>query len=45
MLSYLAVNQLIPVTAWNWNAQPVWNKPFQQLREQLSLKLNIPNKS
>lgn len=43
MLSYLAVNQLIPVTAWNWNAQPVWNKPFQQLREQLSLKLNIPN--
>lgn len=43
MLSYLAANQLIPVTAWNWNAQPVWNKPFQQLREQLSLKLNIPN--
>ncbi|MBW4571040.1 MAG: hypothetical protein KME31_24395 [Tolypothrix carrinoi HA7290-LM1] len=45
LLSYLAVNQLIPVTAWNWNAQPVWNKPFQQLREELSLKLNIPNKS
>ena len=45
MLTYLAVNQLIPVTAWNWNAQPVWNKPFQQLREQLSLKLNIPNKN
>jgi hypothetical protein len=45
MLSYLAVNQLIPVTAWNWNAQPVWNKPFQELREQLSLKLNIPNRS
>ncbi|GAX45038.1 hypothetical protein NIES4075_60570 [Tolypothrix sp. NIES-4075] len=45
MLSYLAVNQLIPVTAWNWNAQPVWNKPFQQLREELSLKLNIPNKN
>jgi hypothetical protein len=45
MLSYLAVDQLIPVTAWNWNAQPVWNKPFHELREELSLKLNIPNKS
>ncbi len=45
LLTYLAVNQLIPVTAWNWNAQAVWNKPFQQLREEFSLKLNIPNKS
>ncbi|MBW4611424.1 MAG: hypothetical protein KME22_30595 [Hassallia sp. WJT32-NPBG1] len=45
MLRYLAANELIPVRVWNWNTQPVWNKPFQQLREQLSLKLNIPNKN
>jgi hypothetical protein len=41
LLTYLAKEQLIPVAAWNWNAQPVWNKPFQQMREELSLKLNI----
>jgi hypothetical protein len=33
------------VAAWNWNAQPVWNKSFHELREQLSLKLNIPQNS
>ncbi|BAZ30946.1 hypothetical protein NIES4074_34140 [Cylindrospermum sp. NIES-4074] len=41
LLTSLAKEQLIPVAAWNWNAQPVWNKPFQQMREELSLKLNI----
>lgn len=41
LLTYLAKEQLIPVAAWNWNAQPVWNRPFQQMREELSLKLNI----
>ncbi|WP_414588269.1 hypothetical protein [Scytonema sp. PCC 10023] len=45
LLTYLAAQQLIPVAAWNWNAQPVWDKPFHQLREQLSLKLNIPKNS
>ncbi|BAY46520.1 hypothetical protein SAMD00079811_41320 [Scytonema sp. HK-05] len=45
LLTYLAAQQLIPVPAWNWNARPVWNKPFHQLREQLSLKLNIPKNS
>jgi hypothetical protein len=45
LLTYLATQQLIPVAAWNWNAQPVWDKPFHQLREQLSLKLNIPQNS
>ncbi|ARV62543.1 hypothetical protein BZZ01_31430 [Nostocales cyanobacterium HT-58-2] len=41
LLTSLAAQQLIPVASWNWNAQPVWDKPFHQLREQLSLKLNI----
>ncbi|MBD2387987.1 hypothetical protein [Cylindrospermum sp. FACHB-282] len=42
LLSYLAQKQLIPVAVWNWNTQPIWNKPFQTMREQLSLELNIP---
>ncbi|MBW4684119.1 MAG: hypothetical protein KME40_03270 [Komarekiella atlantica HA4396-MV6] len=41
LLTYLAQEQLIPVAAWNWNAHPVWNKPFQEIRQQLALKLNI----
>ncbi|MEH1818363.1 MAG: hypothetical protein V7L31_04570 [Nostoc sp.] len=41
LLSYLAEEQLIPVAVWNWNASPVWNKPFQEMRQQLALKLNI----
>lgn len=45
LLTSLATQQLIPVAAWDWNAQPVWNKPFHQLREELSLKLNIPQNS
>ncbi len=45
LLTYLAVNQLIPVAAWNWNDDPVWDKPFHQIRAQLSLELNIPKNS
>ncbi|MEH2061870.1 MAG: hypothetical protein V7K50_06270 [Nostoc sp.] len=41
LLTYLAEEQLIPVAAWNWNASPVWNKPFQEMRQQLALKLDI----
>ena len=41
LLTYLAKEQLIPVAVWNWNASPVWNKPFQEIRQQLALKLNI----
>ncbi|WP_341528058.1 hypothetical protein WKK05_01510 [Nostoc sp. UHCC 0302] len=41
LLTYLAQEQLIPVAVWNWNASPVWNKPFQEMRQQLALKLNI----
>ncbi|QLE42738.1 hypothetical protein FD723_21405 [Nostoc sp. C052] len=41
LLTCLAEEQLIPVAAWNWNASPVWNKPFQEMRQQLALKLNI----
>ncbi|MBH8552058.1 hypothetical protein I8751_06660 [Nostocaceae cyanobacterium CENA357] len=41
LLTYLAGKQLIPVAAWNWNAHPVWNKPFEEMRQQLSVKLNI----
>ncbi|MDZ8084041.1 MAG: hypothetical protein RMY16_00365 [Nostoc sp. DedQUE12b] len=41
LLTCLAEEELIPVAAWNWNASPVWNKPFQEMRQQLALKLNI----
>ncbi len=41
LLTYLAKEQLIPVAAWNWNASPVWNKPFQEMRQQVALQLNI----
>ncbi|MEH2389024.1 MAG: hypothetical protein V7K14_25280 [Nostoc sp.] len=41
LLTYLAEEQLIPVAVWNWNASPVWNKPFQEMRQQLALKLDI----
>ena len=41
LLTYLAEEELIPVAAWNWNASPVWNKPFQEMRQQLALKLDI----
>ena len=41
LLTYLAEEELIPVAVWNWNASPVWNKPFQEMRQQLALKLDI----
>ncbi|MEH2382026.1 MAG: hypothetical protein V7K27_24575 [Nostoc sp.] len=41
LLTCLAEEQLIPVATWNWNTNPVWNKPFQEMRQQLALKLNI----
>ncbi len=41
LLTYLAQKQLIPVEVWNWNATPVWNKPFQEIRQQIALKLDI----
>ncbi|MEC4817561.1 MAG: hypothetical protein SAK29_30470 [Scytonema sp. PMC 1069.18] len=42
LLTSLAKKQLIPVATWNWNACPIWNQPFHQMREQLSLELRIP---
>ncbi|MBW4615506.1 MAG: hypothetical protein KME21_19970 [Desmonostoc vinosum HA7617-LM4] len=41
LLTYLARKQIVPVAAWNWNAYPVWNKPFQEIRQHSALKLNI----
>jgi len=41
LLTYLAQEELIPVAVWNWNAKPVWNKPFQEMRQQIALKLDI----
>lgn len=41
LLTHLAKAELIPVAAWDWNAFPIWNKPFQERREQLALELNI----
>ncbi|MDP5338025.1 MAG: hypothetical protein NWQ28_05555 [Nodularia sp. (in: cyanobacteria)] len=41
LLTSLAREKLIPVEAWNWDTSPVWNLPFQEMRQQLALKLNI----
>jgi hypothetical protein len=41
LLTHLAEAELIPVPAWDWNAFPIWNQPFQERREQLALELNI----
>ncbi|MBF2064119.1 MAG: hypothetical protein IGS39_06805 [Calothrix sp. C42_A2020_038] len=41
LLTYLAGYQLIPVATWNWNGGAVWDKPFDQLREQASMKLFV----
>jgi len=45
LLTHLASKGLIPVAAWNWNTQPVWNQPFQEIRQQLALQLNIQPQS
>jgi hypothetical protein len=45
LLSYMAEEELIPVPAWDWNARPMWNKPFQQIRQELSIQLDIPKQS
>ena len=44
LLIYLAARECIPVAAWDWGAVGVWNKPFYKIREQASLKLNLPKK-
>ena len=41
LFTYLAGQKLIPVAAWDWNVSPVWNKPFHQMRESLSLELHL----
>lgn len=41
LLTSLASQGLIPVAAWKWNTQPVWNHPFQEIRQQLALQLHI----
>ncbi len=41
LLTSLAQANLIPVATWDWDTSPVWDKPFQEMRQQLALKLNI----
>lgn len=41
LLTHLAQAEFIPVAVWDWNAIPIWDKPFQEKREQLALELNI----
>jgi hypothetical protein len=41
LFTHLAQQKLIPVPTWSWNAVPIWNQPFGDLREELALKLNI----
>ncbi|MBV6621486.1 MAG: hypothetical protein KI793_00795 [Rivularia sp. (in: Bacteria)] len=45
LLNYLAACEYIPVAAWEWNTVGVWDKPFYQLREDASQKLNIAKKN
>ncbi|AFY56761.1 hypothetical protein Riv7116_4333 [Rivularia sp. PCC 7116] len=44
LLNYLAACKCIPVAAWEWNTVGVWDKPFYQLREDASQKLNLAKK-
>ena len=44
LLTYLAGCECIPVAAWEWDSVGVWDKPFSQIREEASLKLNIAKK-
>ena len=41
LFTYLARQKLIPVAAWDWNVSPVWNKPFHEMREAISLELHL----
>lgn len=40
LLTYLADYGLIPVNAWSWNTEPIWNQPFDEIREQVWLKIS-----
>ncbi len=44
LLIYLAAHECIPLEAWKWDTCAVWDKPFSQIREDASLKLNIRKK-
>ncbi|BAZ42450.1 hypothetical protein NIES4101_84190 [Calothrix sp. NIES-4101] len=39
LLTYLADSNMIPVAAWNWNTYPIWDKPFDEMREQAALAI------
>lgn len=36
LFTQLSVRQLLPIEAWKEGALPIWDKPFERLREQLS---------
>ena len=36
LFTQLSVRGLLPIEAWKEDAQPVWDRPFERLREQLS---------
>ena len=36
LLTQLSRHQLLPLEAWKGDALPIWDKPFERLREQLS---------
>lgn len=41
LLTNLAQKRLIPVPAWSWYGVPTWNQPFDDLRQEVALKLNV----
>ena len=41
LFTYLARQKLIPIAAWDCNVSPVWNKPFHQMRECISVELHL----
>ncbi|MGD1899859.1 MAG: hypothetical protein ACFB16_23290 [Phormidesmis sp.] len=40
----LASRNLIPVTVWEYEASPIWNKPFYKMRETISVELFLTKK-
>ncbi len=45
LLQTLAARDLIPVAAWDIDAQPRWNQPFAELRKACAREMGIPTRN
>ena len=41
LFTHLARRDLIPVTTWDCDVSPVWNRPFYRMRETISMELHL----